>query len=96
MTFLANDLLVAVYGTNTSNGAGGSEALTATGATLGTVTQRSATNWFVGFDAAIDIFDAAVSSGTATVAPQGSLTWSEGATPATTGVMVFVRVRNAA
>lgn len=95
LSFLTNDLLIAAYGTNTSNGIGTSEALVATGATLGSVTVRSMQNWFVGNDVALDVFSAAVSSGTATVAPQGTLTWSEGATPATTGVMVFVRVRNA-
>jgi len=95
LTFLQNDLLLAVYGTNTSNGAGGSETLTATGATLGSVAVRVNDSTFIAFDAAVDAFTAPVSSGTATVAPQGTLNWSEGATPAATGVMVFVRIRNA-
>ena len=93
LTFLANDLLLAIFSTNSSDGIGTSPTLTATGATLGSVTERDGTTGAAGGNqGGIMPYSAAVSSGSATVAPSSTITWTEG-TPS--GPIVFVRVRNA-
>lgn len=93
--FLANDLLIAVLATNNADGVGISPTLTATGVTLGTVAEYPAAFGAIaaagGNQGQLFVWAAAVTSGSATVAPQAAITWSEG-TPS--GSITFIRIRN--
>jgi hypothetical protein len=96
ITFFTNDVIFAFFGTNTSNGAGSNAAISVSGVTLGAVTVDMNDSTFIANDAAVYAFHATVTSGSGSaVAPQASLDWSEGTTPATTGPILFFRVRNA-
>lgn len=93
--FLANDLLIAVLATNNADGVGLSPTLTATGVTLGSVDEYPAAFGSIaaagGNQGQLFVWAATVTSGSATVAPQASITWSEG-TPS--GSITFIRIRN--
>jgi hypothetical protein len=95
LNLFVNDLIIAIFATNTSNGAPTSQSLSAGSVVLGSTTDRVNDSTFIAYDAAVDCFTAAVSSSPGSGAPSGSLTYSEGATPATTGPMVFIVARNA-
>ena len=88
-----NDLVAIFTGTNSDNGTVSGHAVTQTGVTYGTVTERGETQESTGDDCSISLATAPVTAGPSSAAPVYTATRSASGANSHCGVSQFVRLR---